>query len=414
MYSKQGNLYTIKAPITSRMEPVKANEPKQTLKAIYDEMNPKPDILINGNMFNMSTGEPVNGMKIGDTTYQKASYGGHILYDDGEYHIKRFPNINVPSKWALEGIGMIKPYDNTNINAGFTTGLHKRSTIGLSKDSIYVVSVTDEVNFKYLQNLPIAKEIDTWLNLDGGGSVGMIVDGKEVIHSSREIDNAIAIYLDKPILIIDPGHGGTDPGGGTNDKWIEKDMALKISLYQRDRFNELGVKVALTRDSDISLSPIERTDIVKNSGATYCFSNHINNTGDGSGDGAEVIHSIYSDGKLSEQIANAIQNEGQNIRRVFTRTLPNDPKHDYYFMQRDTGAVSTLIIEYGFADSKQDDVTQILEHWKDYAEAVVKAFCTFIGHKYIAPVKAPRNELPSIIKEFESVLDKLKALKDSS
>jgi N-acetylmuramoyl-L-alanine amidase len=183
----------------------------------------------------------------------------------------------------------------------------------------------------------------------------------------------------KPVLIIDPGHGGRDPGGGSNEFWLEKDMVLDISLYQFKRFRELGVPVDMTRMTDIYLSPEERTRLIRNSGAKYCISNHINA---GGGDGVETIHSIFADDVLAAQLAQEIVKEGQNLRRVFTRTLPYDRNKDYYFMHRDTGAVNTTIVEYGFADSKKDDVKQLQKHWQNYAEAVVRGFCQHIGHPY--------------------------------
>jgi N-acetylmuramoyl-L-alanine amidase len=179
-------------------------------------------------------------------------------------------------------------------------------------------------------------------------------------------------------LIIDPGHGGKDPGGGTNKHWLEKDFALKISLYQYKRFQELGVPVALTRDKDIYLSPEERTKLVRDSGAEYCFSNHINA---GGGEGAETIHSIHSNGRLANAILDELVAAGQKKRRVFCRFLPNSPKQDYYFMHRSTGNVETTINEYGFADN-ENDVKRLLEHWQAYAEAPVKAFCNHINHPY--------------------------------
>src|SRR5690606_22650147 len=116
--------------------------------------------------------------------------------------------------------------------------------------------------------------------------------------------------------------------------------------------------------------------------AKYCISNHINA---GGGDGVETIHSIHSDGKLAQRIANSISARGQNLRRVFTRTLPGNPRRDYYFMHRETGGVETVIIEYGFADSSRDDVSQLQSDWKAYAEAVVLAFCEHIGRPYSPP-----------------------------
>ncbi|RBW69471.1 N-acetylmuramoyl-L-alanine amidase family protein [Bacillus taeanensis] len=200
------------------------------------------------------------------------------------------------------------------------------------------------------------------------------------------------------LILIDPGHGGKDPGGGSNQYWKEKDLVLKISLYQYKRFKELGYPVKLTRDKDVYLSPAVRTSIVKNSGAKYCISNHINA---GGGDGVETIHSIYADDKLAKMLADAIVSEGQNLRRVFTRTLPYNSKQDYYYMHRDTGAVNTTIIEYGFADSKRDDVEQLLKQWENYAEAVVKAFCKHVGHPY----KSPKKEEKKVKIQSQSKID---------
>jgi len=185
-----------------------------------------------------------------------------------------------------------------------------------------------------------------------------------------------------PILIIDPGHGGSDPGGGSNAIWREKDLVLQMSLYQAERFGQLGVPVALTRRTDVTVAPADRAEIVRESGAQYCISNHINA---GGGDGVEAIHSIYSNGVLARRIVDAIAARGQNVRRVFTRTLAGDSTKDYYFMHRETGGVQTVIVEYGFADSPRDDVTQLQTQWKAYAEAVVQAFCQHIDHPYSPP-----------------------------
>src|SRR5690625_52332 len=185
--------------------------------------------------------------------------------------------------------------------------------------------------------------------------------------------------MDKPILIIDHGHGGKDGGGGSNELFKESDMALKISKYQQKRFQELGVKVAMTRTSDVYIDSTPRANKVKNSGAKYCISNHINS---GGGEGAETIHSIHADGKLANALLDAIVAAGQKKRRVFTRKLESG--QDYYFMHRLTGSVETVIIEYGFGDHAADR-NRLNKKWKKYAEAVVRAFCEHIGNKYVAP-----------------------------
>lgn len=181
------------------------------------------------------------------------------------------------------------------------------------------------------------------------------------------------------LFIIDSGHGGVDSGAVGNGI-IEKNLVLEISLYQYNRLKNLNVPVRLTRSKDMTLSPSERTKIVRQSGAKTCISNHINA---GGGDGCEVIHSISNNGRFAQLIAGELVKEGQNLRRVFSRK--GSSGSDYYFMQRETGSVETLIVEYGFLDSKSDDVIQLKTKAIVYAEAVVRAYCMYKGIKYTAP-----------------------------
>ena len=160
-------------------------------------------------------------------------------------------------------------------------------------------------------------------------------------------------------IVIDPGHGGTDPGAVANNL-KEKDYNLLISKYMYDRFKELGVPVRLTRDTDITLSPKERTSKVKSffgdGKDVIVISNHLNA---GGGDGAEVIYALRNTSTLSRKILEEIEKEGQNIRKYYQLRLPSNPIKDYYFMHRDTPNNETVIVEYGFVDSTKDDVEQI-------------------------------------------------------
>ena len=80
-------------------------------------------------------------------------------------------------------------------------------------------------------------------------------------------------------IVIDAGHGGTDPGASGNGI-IEKEYTLKISEYIYDRLKELGLDVKMTRTTDETLSPSERVNRVLNAfGNTsdvIVISNHIN------------------------------------------------------------------------------------------------------------------------------------------
>lgn len=95
-------------------------------------------------------------------------------------------------------------------------------------------------------------------------------------------------------IVIDPGHGGVDSGAlGNGQK--EKDYTLMISQYMYDRFKELGIPVTITRDTDITLTPNERTQKILNAYGNdpnvIVISNHLNA---GGADGQSVTNIKYN------------------------------------------------------------------------------------------------------------------------
>lgn len=185
-------------------------------------------------------------------------------------------------------------------------------------------------------------------------------------------------------VVIDPGHGGTDSGAVGNNM-LEKDYNLQISKYMYDRFKELGVPVAITRDSDTTLSPTERVNTILNkfgnSSDVILISNHINS---GGGEGAEVIYALRNSDTLAKRVLENIGNAGQTTRKYYQRRLPSDTSKDYYFIHRNTGALEPIIVEYGFIDSTKD-ANFLKDNYKELAEAVISAVTSYIGVPYTPP-----------------------------
>lgn len=185
-------------------------------------------------------------------------------------------------------------------------------------------------------------------------------------------------------VIIDPGHGGTD-SGATGNNLLEKDYNLLISKYMYDRFKELGVPVAITRESDTTLSPTDRVNTILNkfgnSSDVILISNHVNS---GGGEGAEVIYALRNKDTLAKRILENIGAAGQETRKYYQRRLPSDTSKDYYFIHRNTGNLEPLIVEYGFIDNTKD-VEFLKENYEELAEAVISAVANYIGVPYKAP-----------------------------
>ncbi len=92
----------------------------------------------------------------------------------------------------------------------------------------------------------------------------------------------------RPLVVIDAGHGGHDPGAGSGNL---KEKALTLALAQalRDRLVAGGgIRVALTRDSDRYLLLGERADIARRLGADLFLSIHADSADNDTATGATV------------------------------------------------------------------------------------------------------------------------------
>lgn len=175
-------------------------------------------------------------------------------------------------------------------------------------------------------------------------------------------------------VVIDAGHGGTDPGavaGGVN----EKDLNLMIAQYMLDRFLQAGVDATLIRNSDETISPTER---VRRILAAYgdnpnvvVISNHNNSSSNTSAEGTEIIYALRNTNELSKNILDELDKAGLPTRTAYQRRLPNNPSKDYYFIHRETGSTQPIIIEYGYMTTPQD-LKRVQENYKKYVNAVVK------------------------------------------
>ena len=190
--------------------------------------------------------------------------------------------------------------------------------------------------------------------------------------------------MDDTKIVIDAGHGGTDPGAIGNG-YQEKDINLRISNYMYNRFKELGIPVKIIRSTDETISPKVRVqrilDAYGNDPNVLVISNHINA---GGGEGAEVIYALRNNGTFARLILEGIGAEGQKTRKYYQRRLPSNPTKDYNFLFRDTGITEPVIVEYGFIDDAAD-INRVVNNYEKYAEAVVKAVTDYKGLPYSKP-----------------------------
>lgn len=91
-------------------------------------------------------------------------------------------------------------------------------------------------------------------------------------------------------VVIDPGHGGKDPGavyGNAREKDIVLDIALKLGAYINSAFPD--VKVVYTRDKDVFVPLYQRASIANKNKADLFISIHVNAVSRGNAEGTETF-----------------------------------------------------------------------------------------------------------------------------
>lgn len=117
----------------------------------------------------------------------------------------------------------------------------------------------------------------------------------------------------RPIVVLDPGHGGRDPGAPAVSGTInEKQLTLTLARELRQRLAQRGrVRVALTRDSDKYLSLEQRAGIARRLGAALFVSLHMDAAPNPLARGASVysLSDVASDAE-AERVAEAENRSG--------------------------------------------------------------------------------------------------------
>jgi N-acetylmuramoyl-L-alanine amidase len=120
----------------------------------------------------------------------------------------------------------------------------------------------------------------------------------------------------RPIVVIDAGHGGRDPGAqSVSGESVEKDLTLALARALRDDLVKRGrVRVAMTRDDDRYLTLDDRAAVARRLNAAMFISLHMDSAPNPLARGASVysLSDIASDTEAARFAA--LENAGADIR----------------------------------------------------------------------------------------------------
>ncbi len=118
----------------------------------------------------------------------------------------------------------------------------------------------------------------------------------------------------RPLVVIDAGHGGHDPGAGAEGH-REKDIVLGLALALRQNLlAQGGIRVAMTREDDRFLVLQERADIARRLGADLFVSVHADSAGEREGVGGATLYTLSE--QASDEAAGRLAARENDADRV--------------------------------------------------------------------------------------------------
>lgn len=151
------------------------------------------------------------------------------------------------------------------------------------------------------------------------------IEKNQVILTPGKTEDGKHNEVNKNLVVLDAGHGGSDPGSLGKDESgekvlaYEKDMNLKITLATADILRENGVEVVLTRSDDVYVGLAERAEIANDKNAALFVSIHNNSIPQPEYKGSMVLY--YATSKTGKVLAENILDEMTRAAGTIDRGL---------------------------------------------------------------------------------------------
>jgi N-acetylmuramoyl-L-alanine amidase len=321
-------------------------------------------------------------------------------------------NFQLPAKTGERGRGVIKAF---------------RYGLVMQGGSRIVIDVTGPVR--------VAKAFV--LDPAEGQPARMVVDltpvDRETFLRAAAIDNRLPRPLDpprhdrdaaghpgdsRPVVVLDPGHGGIDNGTRAHSGELEKDLVLEFVTMLRDKLEKTGrYRVAMTRTDDTFVALAERVRFARLRQAQLFISIHCDALarGDGEADGATVytlseqasdaeaqrladaenradviagVNLAAEPNDIADILIDLAQRETKSFSAHFARNLVNElrpatrlHKHPFKsagFRVLKAPDVPSVLLELGYVSSPGDLKQLVSQSWRSRAgDAIVHAVHTY-------------------------------------
>jgi len=245
----------------------------------------------------------------------------------------------------------------------------------------------------------ILSEQNGWYQITSEKMAGWV--NKAYIQLVNKDDAELSSFT----LVIDPGHGGQDPGATfkANNGVIykESNVVLQVSQYLKSYFSKLPIKSFYTRQTDVYLTLDQRVNFSKSNGANAFISIHTNASTTHKGEGTETYY--YGQTKGGSDISFSNSDDSPTAKNTLSKTKLQDSKLLAEHVQRrlveklklkDRGVktgnfhviretpMASILTELGFIDNPTDNVKLTSVSWqKEAAKGIYLGVLDYLNHQ---------------------------------
>jgi N-acetylmuramoyl-L-alanine amidase len=328
-----------------------------------------------------------------------------------------------PDKRGSEGRGLVSAFRYGLIASG-------RSRIVI--DTVKPVHVDGISMVEASEGQPARLVVDLVPTTREKFLAGLSAFGGAETDTPRPTVAAPAAGDNRPLVVLDPGHGGVDPGAFGDNGVSEKEIVLQVAQRLRDKLQASGhYRVVMTRDDDTFIALGDRVRLAQEAGAKLFVSIHADSLSSSSGavrgatvytlsdraSDAEAAHLADKENRadalagveLPEQLDDVagilidlMQRETRSFSTSFARTLTStmkgavrlnkNPARSAGFRVLRASDVPSVLVELGYMSSAEDLKLLQSEEWREkVTEAMVKSIDVFFGTRVAAETTQKMN-----------------------
>jgi N-acetylmuramoyl-L-alanine amidase len=236
-------------------------------------------------------------------------------------------------------------------------------------------------------------------------------------------DGAVPSADPRPVVVLDPGHGGIDNGTRAKSGELEKDLALQFAMMLRDKLEKTGkFRVAMTRNDDTFVALAERVRFARLRQAQLFISIHCDALarGEGEAEGATVytlseqasdaeaqrladqenradviagVNLAAEPNDIADILIDLAQRETKTFSTQFARQVVSDLRGAAHLHKRPLRSagfrvlkapdVPSVLIELGYVSSPSDLKELVSESWRSRAgDAILHTVSTYFATRF--------------------------------